>query len=395
MPYDYSQHFRWPPSNRSQPKTEAPSNYRLRSTNRGRRAFTLVELLVVIAIIGILVALLLPAVQSAREAARRTQCQTNMKNLALACLNYHDSRKQMPPGIKIPDNVSSAFNRFQSIRGTGNTQFANWAVYILPLIEEQPLFDQIIWEHPTTGNAIGLNRAQNRQVHSAELGIYLCPTDRGNEVKCTVGSSEWARGNYGLNMTGQLPEDIDPVDKPNWKQNAFEPGALGVSLVDRGLRIAQITDGTSKTICLAEMRVGLSPSDRRGSWALSTGGGNLHVRHYTNCTQGPNGCEGGEDDIYQHGAVISEVGAEALRSECMLPDTSWEAMGQSTVRSAHTGGVFVAMVDGSVHFLTNDIDVGDIDPDGPGCAGIYLSNIQFGVWERLNSSNDELPTAEF
>ena len=100
-----------------------------------RTGFTLVELLVVIAIIGILVALLLPAVQAAREAARRMQCTNNVKNLSLACHNYHDTYKTMP------QNYSTWGGAFARHTIDGRSQ--SWMVAVLPFIEQQPLYDQI------------------------------------------------------------------------------------------------------------------------------------------------------------------------------------------------------------------------------------------------------------
>jgi prepilin-type N-terminal cleavage/methylation domain-containing protein len=365
-----------------------------------RRGFTLVELLVVIAIIGILVALLLPAVQAAREAARRSQCQNNMKNLALACQNYADSKKGFPPGILFPANVPAGLNRFQSIRGGGSQQFANWSILILPYIEEQNLFDQHTQIQRASATAVSLSTNAYGTIRSTELQVYLCPTDRGNEVKCSRGKStptglDWARGNYAMNMGGELPEQIDPTSTAG-KLAAKAPGAAGATGVDQGLKFSQITDGTSKTICLGEIRVGLSPSDRRGTWAMPMSASNVLARHYTNCTQGPNDCSPGGDDIIDYSMVLSETGgAAALRQECM-DATDWGAMGQSIARSSHAGGLFTAFCDASVHFLSNDIDVGDIDPnDSDGCAGYYNSEIGMGVWERLNSSNDGFPVSGF
>jgi len=105
------------------------------STDRKRRsAFTLVELLVVIAIIGILIALLLPAVQAAREAARRSQCSNNLKQIALALHNYHDSHKVFPPSCikELPQD------------GSGSPQALLWSGSILPFVEQKAIFDQIV-----------------------------------------------------------------------------------------------------------------------------------------------------------------------------------------------------------------------------------------------------------
>jgi prepilin-type N-terminal cleavage/methylation domain-containing protein len=365
-----------------------------------RRGFTLVELLVVIAIIGILVALLLPAVQAAREAARRSQCQNNMKNLALACQNYADSRKELPPGILFPSNVSTGVNRFQSIRGGGSQQFANWAILIMPYIEEQNLFDQHTQIQKASATAVSLSSNAYGPIRSAEIKVYLCPSDRGNETKCSRGKAsptglDWGRGNYAMNMGGELPEQIDPSSAAG-KIAARAPGAAGATGVDHGLKFSQITDGTSKTICFGEIRVGLTPSDRRGTWAMPMSASNVLARHYTNCTQGPNDCSPGGDDIIDYAMVLTEAGGTGgLQQECM-DATDWGAMGQSISRSVHPGGLFAALCDGSVRFLSNDIDVGDIDPaDSDGCAGYFNSEIGMGVWERLNSSNDGFPVAGF
>ncbi len=123
----------------------------MRNIRSARRAFTLVELLVVIAIIGILVALLLPAVQAAREAARRAQCQSNLKNVALAALNYESAHKILPDGT-VFQNVD-ANGRVPGIEA--NMNFGeSWVVLILPQLENQALSDALVFKHPTTGAPI-------------------------------------------------------------------------------------------------------------------------------------------------------------------------------------------------------------------------------------------------
>ena len=155
-------------------------------------AFTLVELLVVIAIIGILVALLLPAIQAAREAARRTQCQTNLHNLALGVLNFHDSKKQFPNAVtvpkKIPADAANPYVYSGGVQMTGpTTQFhPNWAVQILPYLEEQALFDSFLFyeetdpANPAAGpSRASLNSFPNRIARGAQLNVMLCPSDIG------------------------------------------------------------------------------------------------------------------------------------------------------------------------------------------------------------------------
>src|SRR5437867_8683736 len=136
-----------------------------RPESRGR-GFTLVELLVVIAIIGVLVALLLPAVQAAREAARRQSCLNNLKQIALACHNYHDTWQKLPAGAEggVSTNVDDGFG---------------WGLAILPFIEQKALFEQI---NPNgQGGALGAyQRANNRPIPGGEtsLKVYRCPSSQ-------------------------------------------------------------------------------------------------------------------------------------------------------------------------------------------------------------------------
>ncbi len=141
-----------------------------------RRGFTLVELLVVIAIIGILVALLLPAIQSAREAARRNQCINNLRQLAIASQNYIDGYKTFPPGKVI----------------TG-TDMTNWAIESLPYIEEASLYKQYDQKQNN-------NHANNADVTSAILSVMTCPTDDNagklSTPEIDTANREWATGSY-------------------------------------------------------------------------------------------------------------------------------------------------------------------------------------------------------
>src|SRR3990172_12884294 len=133
--------------------------YRMAGLTR-RAGFTLVELLVVIAIIGILVALLLPAIQAARAAAQRTQCQNNLKNIALACLNYENTKKELPPGST---NTNIA-------QGSG----LGWPVLILPYVEESSVSEEAIEVYKRTPDAYG---SALDKLNSLLLPLYLCPSD--------------------------------------------------------------------------------------------------------------------------------------------------------------------------------------------------------------------------
>ena len=168
---------------------------------RSDGGFTLVELLVVIAIIGILVALLLPAVQAAREAARRTQCTSNLKNVALALQNYHDVHKELPPAAWVRPNASRPPNRVL----TDNRLFWNWAIRILPYLEEQSLMDHL---HSISRPPISKDTGTNNSVaRGTEIEVMLCPSDTGRGNKFAGTNGNWARGNYGYNAYQFWPND--------------------------------------------------------------------------------------------------------------------------------------------------------------------------------------------
>jgi prepilin-type N-terminal cleavage/methylation domain-containing protein len=365
-----------------------------------RRAFTLVELLVVIAIIGILVALLLPAVQSAREAARRAQCSNNLRNLALACLNYHDTRKSFPMAIQVHPNSIAADPA--AAGGTGLSPMANWAVLILPYIEEQPLQDSFVF---STGGQSGpvvsasdaptyLNSArspQNLAAIATEIDLFLCPTDTGqNNPFDGVRGEKWARGNYAINGPQHTAGNWLV-----WSKNSPPPvdKALvnGVSQFNSGQSIDKLTDGTSKTILLGELRVGLDPVDPRGVWALGLYGSSVHGRHASNFVAGVNYCTDGADDVWRSAEIISKVGQAALTAQCMSTFPT-QYSNQSVVRSLHPGGAFCAFADGSVGFMSEYIEGGSFVGPEPQ-ASAYQSNYpgSFLTWQRLCLSQDSLP----
>lgn len=231
---------------------------RIDSKTASRRSlgFTLVELLVVIAIIGILVALLLPAVQAAREAARRAQCSNNLKQMGIAVLNYENTRKTFPPGST---TKSTAIN---------SDYMSTWSIHLLPYLEEQALFDSWRQTQP-------LHHAQNQQIRERFVTAYLCPSDiRTNELgKPESGDAGlnlfWAPGSYRAN-SGATPNGSPNGDyfwdNPLWATLAkasFPDESRGpmhnVALTTTGTerkiateKIAKITDGTSKTRLIGE-----------------------------------------------------------------------------------------------------------------------------------------------
>jgi prepilin-type N-terminal cleavage/methylation domain-containing protein len=354
--------------------------------------FTLVELLVVIAIIGILVALLLPAIQAARESARRAQCTSNLKNLAIALQNYHDVKKELPAAFRYPDvKVLPSSATFTPLGD--DRMFWNWAIDILPHIEEDALASSLqistlerlcVPTNPTQD-------ALNRDERGVELPVMLCPSDNGRGNLFQGSGGNWARGNYGYNAFQFWPNTFtrdrlytDPVYK---KALIFN---LGVGGFDNGatrqvFNFKEITDGTTHTIVLAELRVGVDERDRRGVWAMGMCASNLHCRH---AGYAINDCNRYNDDIMGGTQFASEI--DMLAAQCMGVDVNVGFSGQSTVRSRHPGGALVAMADASVHFLDDFIDFGDI-----GQIGEYIEYetgkdyTRFRVWQRLLMSQDD------
>jgi len=278
------------------------------------RGFTLVELLVVIAIIGILIALLLPAVQAAREAARRAQCSNNLKQLSLGVLLYEAARKILPPGVQFdPPDDPALSNNFRP----------NWVVLILPYVEQQNLYNSF-------DRTAYLSAAVNRTPRGTELPVMLCPTDSNNRVKF-AGSmpargegDNWARGNYGANAgRGYMlapawwgrPDPICGPDSPGWKSQKYR----GVMAPNIAVTIAQITDGTSNTIMLAELRAGLIANDPRGTWAM---GGSCTSSLYAYGSgydaNGPNCCRDLSDDIRGCDYLRTTLGLETPQAGTVL-----------------------------------------------------------------------------
>lgn len=242
------------------------------------RGFTLVELLVVIAIIGILVALLLPAVQSARESARRMQCANNLKQVGLACQTYHSSKGQFPPG-------AMSLGEGGSPRARADFYQTGWTIEILPYIEQQALYDLYVRE-----GGGGFN-PMNQQVVQTTIDGYICPTDntatglRQPWKSGAESSLRWAPSSY-KGVAGAPAEVASPVglvwwDAARWSDKIFPAkksdeynrrGPLHVVHPEKGFpaeKIARITDGSSNTVLVGEYMTISGDDFRRPVWGLS------------------------------------------------------------------------------------------------------------------------------
>ena len=355
---------------------------------RSQLGFTLVELLVVIAIIGILVALLLPAIQAAREAARRAQCTSNLKNVALAVHNYHDAKKEFPTAAWLRPQTTPTDHIL-----IDNRLFWNWAIRILPYLEEQSLAAQFTINDTTP---ITKDTATNNsQARATEIAVMLCPSDigKGNPFRSTI-SGSWARGNYGYNAFQFWPNEYWRTLLTDVKYKPFLQFNIGMGGIEDGVtRMAmsfkKITDGTTKTIMLAELRVGLSPIDRRGVWAMGMCGSNLHCRH---AAYVPNLCSPKIDDVQGADQIIAEVGEPNLNAMCMMPQNGLDMSGQTLVRSLHPGGANCAMADASVRFISDFVESGTLIKTEDGyidTTPVDQTTIDaLGVWQRLNIPRD-------
>ena len=229
-----------------------------------RRGFTLIELLVVIAIIAVLIALLLPAVQQAREAARRSQCMNNLKQIGLALHNYHDTHLAFPPGWIGANPVTRAHD-VNGPNGFG------WGTMVLPYLEQNNLYDQFDFRSSIIDDTLGT--PTNLSLITTRLPVFECPSDShsgewmiepegGGTPIATLAAANYV-GLFGFQYVGPLPDGDDHRDLHVCEELA--PGQQctgdGVFYHNSRVNIGQITDGTSNTIMVGERasQVGTAP----------------------------------------------------------------------------------------------------------------------------------------
>ena len=217
-------------------------------------AFTLVELLVVIAIIGILVALLLPAIQAAREAARRTQCVNNMKQMGLAAANYESARGRFPPGRLLPDWTDAdgspkSGSNYESVLITDKTGFYSVHIWLLPYMEAKNVFDMINFDVAQVKKMLH-PKNPNYDAYATAQGLFLCPSD-DNTGRII------SENNYRCNFGGDTPGaggDGSQELRPGRKWLAAGNGAFTIG--KKGLKASEYTDGLSKTAFFSERTKG-------------------------------------------------------------------------------------------------------------------------------------------
>jgi prepilin-type N-terminal cleavage/methylation domain-containing protein/prepilin-type processing-associated H-X9-DG protein len=322
-------------------------------SRRSRRSqsstgFTIVELLVVIAVIGMLVALLLPAVQAARESARRMQCVNNLRQLGLATMCFDSVHKALPKG-----------DWRQRTDSTGIDSLATWVSLTLPYLEEANLYRTIDFTRPFFEQQ---DVQETVKPHHISFATHTCPSNG------YVGLIMWndihygARGNYAANAGWAGPDSGLWMNDTQWQQigsegrghpenptGALFPGlsgrqihsalsGFGPLLVNKGISLREATDGLGRTVLLSEVRT-VDGDDIRG--ALHFGGGVLYLH-----SEVPN------TPVQDFTRLCVSV----FDAPCASTDLTWRGYHKLSARSAHTGGVNVLFLDSSVRFVTDDVD---------------------------------------
>ena len=302
---------------------------------RRRTGFTLVELLVVIAIIGVLVALLLPAVQAAREAARRTRCTNNMKQLGIALHNYHDTMLVFPPG------------QYNKLSTDGSPNRACWMQSLLPFMEQAPLYES--FQPGIQAKQMALQWAN----HEQNIPMLLCPTDPNAPKNMTAGAttavaSQGAHGNYVLAAGSTVFGNGGQGDNLN-----------GMFYCLSNTRLSDATDGTSNTLMGSEILLSKDTGshDLRGRY-YNTWQGNVLV----STLQPPNTTVG---DLSSYCVATQKAPCAALGTSNVV----------QYARSQHPAGVTMLLSDASVRLVTNTINL--------------------VTWQRLGQRNDGEVVGEF
>jgi prepilin-type N-terminal cleavage/methylation domain-containing protein/prepilin-type processing-associated H-X9-DG protein len=312
------------------------------------RGFTLVELLVVITIIGILIALLLPAVQAAREAARRMQCQNNLKQIALALHNYESSYGVLPPG--------------GLALSSGGSYGTSWWVRILPYVEADNVAARYDYSQ---GGWLGSNPSAATLLRDQQFPFMYCPSSTLQRKVLNA-----AAGQVGYDQNVQSPtytgiEGAADGTATNIfsarSANAFTAvgwaSTGGVLIMNRAIPVAEITDGTSNTLAIGEQSDFLSPAGSVPSTWTSSSSPCQYGDCRSDCghgfTMGPAPTSWGDERQFNvtcvyHPVNFKTTSGYGIQNNCGP---------NSPIQSVHPGGANVALADGSTHLLSESLDI--------------------------------------
>ncbi len=365
-----------------------------RTVPHARSGFTLVELLVVIAIIGILVALLLPAVQAAREAARRMQCSNNLKQIALAVHNYESTYRKFPPGRLLPDwsinnaplNSYTNYNTVNQTLGSGHwTGFRSVHTFILPYMEQGNIYDLIDFSAPTTVRMTtnGVPSNANYQAYANAADLFICPS-------CPFTGVKISENNYRYNFGGSTPYAgaMNTTSNNNTTATAFGFSCQGngAFTIGESLKAADFSDGLSNTVIFSERTKGTghnlavsSPSfhdvitspnrqnvmlnpDQLMADCMSFNGApsNFHFNSMGRWLPGTDWSNGWPFGFYSSTMYNHVVPPNWKSWDCGNWSAIPDAPGEHAIvaaRSMHPGGVNAALGDGSVRFAAQTVDL--------------------------------------
>ncbi len=315
-------------------------------SNRSRPGFTLVELLVVIAIIGVLIALLLPAVQMAREAARRISCGNNLKQFGIGLHLYHDTHQVFAPaGVKFR-NENWGANWGNDIR-----PHIGWQVRVMPFMEQNTLFEKINMNQDNAFFTPVLSGGQTVEARTINVPYALCPSDTVDPI-----FSGWAQGSYCGSMGSQrVPSNDGSCNQylapdVNYLQGGHsDHGNSWLTTDVNGMfsrlgletKMASVTDGTSNTIMVGEIL--MECTDHREGWWSFNGGNNAHastsvpINNMLTCART-------QQEATEWGYALPQ---------CFVKSNWNYSWG---FRSRHPAGAQFVFVDGSVHFISKTVN---------------------------------------